>query len=64
MLPTTSNWEHEGTTIEAATDTATGTMGDDPLLWQRMTWLPPQVVCRLGDTLVEHPQNHLQKVLL
>jgi hypothetical protein len=60
VLPAVGKWEHKGTT---AAGTTTGTTGDGPTTVVEDDATVPQVVCRLGGTLVEHPENHLQKVL-
>jgi hypothetical protein len=53
--PTASTCEHDGTAIAEA---ATSIAGDCPTVASE-----DDVVCRTGGTLVEHPQNYLQKVL-
>jgi hypothetical protein len=56
--------EHESTTtVVVATGTAVGTVGGCPTITVKDDVAAAQVACRPGGTLVEHPQNHLQKVL-
>jgi hypothetical protein len=58
--PTASTCEHDGTAVAEA---ATSIAGDCPTVASEDDVAVPHVVCRTGGTLVEHPQNYLQKVL-
>jgi hypothetical protein len=54
--------EHKGAAATAGS-TAAAIVGNCPTAVVKDGMTVPQVACRLGGTLVEHPEHHLTKVL-